>query len=521
MTKVPLAQGARIALALLIPLTLFGCGTKSTGSGQSEAASGGNDAQQSGITVQGSEPGASPFIASVELGGTNTSELASITFSIAPKPNTVSQAVNVSWSITALNNRGYVAPTTVYLPIFGLYANYANSVTLNLSFQDGSTQQLQTDITTDAYTDPNGVYTSPTINVARSSSSTLGFNYFYMKSGVGSPVIVDTDGEERWVAPGPKDSQSSYFADGKFLIGNPFTPATSVLGLDGIYWPTTNQLPQPLLSNFTHNIDPGASGVLGEFYGTDSLGDSVGDIVVEFPPFSGGAPIQTFDLATILASYMNAAGDDASAFVRPGADWFHVNSSAYDPSDDSIIVSSRENFLIKLDYTTHDIIWIFGDPTKYWYTFPSLKAKAITLAAGGLYPIGQHAISITSDGYLMVMNDGLGSQNQPAGEPAGLTRSYSEVSTYAVDTATMTAQQMWGFDYGQSIYSDYCGSSYEASGNTYLVDYATTSPAGNARLVGLDSNHNVVFDFQYSSPLTCSSSWNAVPISLENLVISD
>ena len=78
-------------------------------------------------------------------------------------------------------------------------------------------------------------------------------------------------------------------------------------------------------------------------------------------------------------------------FVRPGVDWFHNNSAIYDPSDDSIIVSSRENFVIKLDHKTGQIIWIFGDPTKYWYTFPSLRAKALTLAPGGLYPIGQHA----------------------------------------------------------------------------------------------------------------------------------
>ena len=135
-------------------------------------------------------------------------------------------------------------------------------------------------------------------------------------------------------------------------------------------------------------------------------------------------PIQTFDMADILTSYMQANGDDASAFVRPGIDWFHVNASTYDPSDNTVIVSSRENFLIKVNYSTHDIVWILGDPTKYWYTFPSLRAKALTLNAGGDYPIGQHAVSITSDGYVMVFNDGYGSVNQPSGEPAGLTRTY-------------------------------------------------------------------------------------------------
>ena len=122
-------------------------------------------------------------------------------------------------------------------------------------------------------------------------------------------------------------------------------------------------------------------------------------------------------MADILTTYMQNNGDDPSAFVRPGIDWFHVNASTYDPSDNSVIVSSRENFLIKVDYSTHDIVWIFGDPTKYWYTFPSLRAKALTLDAGGDYPIGQHGVSITSDGYVMVFNDGMGVSINPLENP--------------------------------------------------------------------------------------------------------
>ena len=52
---------------------------------------------------------------------------------------------------------------------------------------------------------------------------------------------------------------------------------------------------------------------------------------------------------------MRDAGDDATAFVLSGVDWFHLNGSVYDARDDSVIVSSRENFLIKLDYRTAQI----------------------------------------------------------------------------------------------------------------------------------------------------------------------
>jgi hypothetical protein len=121
----------------------------------------------------------------------------------------------------------------------------------------------------------------------------------------------------------------------------------------------------------------------------------------------------------------------------------------------------------------------------------------------------------------MVFNDGYGSVSQPPEGSAGISRTYSEVSTYSVNAANRTAQNVWNFNYGQSIYSAICGSSYESQGNSYLVDFAYADSGAAARLVGLDSNHNVVFDFQYASPPTvgCGTAWNAIPVSLENMQI--
>ena len=515
--RISFVKISRIGFGTLLTLGLIGCGRGSVGT--SEAGSGG-EAQQSGFVVAGSRAGVTPFIATIQLVGQNVFSLDSVAFTISPQPNTVSQPVNVTWSMTALTNRGYVQSGEIHLPVFGLYSGYGNVVTLNLTFRDGSTQQLQDTIITQPYTDPNGIYTSPTIIKARAPGSTLGFNFFILKSSVGSPVIVDTDGQVRWVVPGMANSTSAYFSDGQFVIGSQSTLATTLLQFDGTSTQLTPGLPQGAIS-FTHNIDPGKTGVLAEFNGTDSLGASIDSIVSEITPFSSDPPLQTFDMATILSSYMQSQGDDPSAFVIPGADWFHVNASTYDPSDNTVIVSSRENFLIKLNYATQEIVWIFGDPTKYWYTFPSLRAKALTLDSGGLYPIGQHAVSITSDGYIMVMNDGLGSLNQPAGEPAGVTRTYSEVSAYSVNASAMTAHQVWGFDYGQSILSGICGSSYEAPGKTYLIDFAAADNYSHVRLVGLDASLNVVFDFQYDSPKGCAAGWNAIEIALDNLQISN
>lgn len=510
----------RTGLAFCLAFAVYGCGGHSAAN--STQTSKPTQADASDIKLNGFTPGVTPFIASVALTGQSTADIASITFEIAPKPNTVSKPVNATWTRAALNTAGYLQFGLIQLPIFGLYDGYNNQVSFQINFVDGSTQNLKESIGTTSYTDAKGVFKSPTIMKARTASSSLGFSFFYLKTSLGGPVIVDTDGQLRWVAPGIVNSTSAYYSNGQFYVGSQTSPSISTITLDGTVTQFSQSLPQPLLSGFTHNIDSGTSykSFIAEFNGNDDLGVSTDDIVAEISASPSQSILQSFDMADILSSYMKQNGDDPTLFVRPGVDWFHTNASWYDPSDDSIIVSSRENFLVKLDYQTGNILWILGDPTKYWYTFPSLRAKALTLDAGGDYPVGQHAVSITSDGYVMVFNDGYPSANQPPGSHAGISRPFSEVSAYSINTAAMTAHQAWKFDYGQSIKSNFCGSSYEAPGKTYLVDFPMADNGMHARLIGLDANHNVAFDFQYDSPIFCSAAWNAAPISLEDLEIN-
>jgi hypothetical protein len=90
-------------------------------------------------------------------------------------------------------------------------------------------------------------------------------------------------------------------------------------------------------------------------------------------------------LADIISAAMIAGGDDPSLFVYPApTDWFHNNATAYRSSDNSLIVSSRENFVIAIDYDSGNIKWILCDPTKHWYEFQSLRQFSLTLAAGTL-----------------------------------------------------------------------------------------------------------------------------------------
>jgi arylsulfate sulfotransferase len=515
-----------------VVLMLSGCGGGGGGSPAAAAANAAatsgsaastvlnphSQAALSGLQIISTTAGPSPFIEKLTLEAFDTTYLQSVEFIVQPKAGSASKAVDVTYSKAALTERNYlkVGGTTFTVPVFALYAGYTNQVTLNFSFQDGSTQTLPISLTTAEYTDPTGVYLRPTIFRQRVAGSSLGFNFFYIKSLLTSPVIVDTDGEIRWVAPGVTNSMSSALQGDEFVIGDQGSPRLYRLRLDGSIAGVPLQATDITL--FYHNIDYGKTGLVGDVNTTGTGGvQNVESTATELT--NEGLILNQWDMAQIISNYMTSHGDIASNFVRPGSDWFHMNATTYDPTDDTIIVSSRENFVIKLDYKTADIIWIFGDPTKYWYTFPSLRAKALTLAAGGLYPIGQHALSITADGHLMLFNDGLGSLNQPSGEPAGQSRTYSAVSAYSIDASTMIATNVWNFENGQTIYAEACSSAYFAQQGSLLVDYADADNMTHARLVGLDSSHQVAFDFQYPT-VSCNTAWNAVPIYLESFAIN-
>jgi hypothetical protein len=229
-----------------------------------------------------------------------------------------------------------------------------------------------------------------------------------------------------------------------------------------------------------------------------------------------GRVFREWNVADIIGAYMQANGDDPALFVRPGSDWFHMNAAAYDPRDDSLIISSRESFLMKVDYATRQIKWVFGDPTKYWYTFPSLRAKSLAFS-GGLYPVGQHGLSITPSGQVMVFNNGHLSSSQPAGAPRGEERSFSALSIYDIDEPHASVRQAASFDYGQSLKSDFCGSAYNLNGSV-LMTYSQADVGTHMRLVGLDPELNVAFDLEFPQS-GCNSGWNAMPIGLEKLIL--
>ena len=446
----------------------------------------------SSAIITGQSAGPTPFIAQINATLSPANSLKSVKFSVTPKAGSVTRPVSATYSSGYLQSRGYLNTGTgaAFVPVFGLYANFSNTVVLTFLFTDGSSQQNMVTVLTTDWTDSCNQFKNPTVLQARNNTTSLGYDYILIKNSCGtqSPVIIDTDGAPRWVGPtGFNATASMLFANGIYIAST--TPSGSRTGIsriefDGILSFVHDYINIGVTNTGHHNYDPGKQGMLVEV-DTTTQTESV---ILEVD--TSGNVLNTWNFANIISQAMTAGGDDATQFVKfQPTDWFHNNAATYRKLDNTLIVSSRENFVIAVDYDTQQIKWILGDPTKKWYQFPSLRQYALSLDPNSLPPIGQHAVSITHDDNLLLFDDGLSSVFQ---SPPGADRTYSAPRKYHIDTQAKTATEIWNYPNGQSLYCRICSSVYEDDPTDYLVDYADITnlgPTQFAELVGLtDAN---------------------------------
>lgn len=461
------------------------------------------------ITIGATNPGANALIKQLTLTASETDVIKSIQFTIASKAGSVVRPLSATFSHDYLVDHDYLDAGTgnIFLPIWGLYRSFTNSVTLSYLFEDGSSKQATKTITTAGFTDDCGEFT-PTKVQPRLPTTKLSYDYFFMRGICNdSPVIIDTDGEVRWISPFSstpkvKESSSNFFENAVYVTRG---STLHRVDLDGTVSTVADYADLGVVE-FHHNIDPGKYGMILDAT-TTSFVESV-NLEVD----AAGNILKTWNIADIISAAMIAGGDDPSGFVYPSPfDWFHNNSVAYRRSDNSLFLSSRENFVICLDYDTLTIKWILGDKTKHWFQYPSLAAFALDLGPGGSPPIGQHAVSVTVDNGLLLMDNGRLSGFQM---PPGMDLPFSLPRKYAINVAAQTATELPDYPGTERFHSLFCGSSYEDAKDNYLTDYASVV-GGLAELLGFDASGAKVFEYTYPTK-GCTVAYNSFPLHLES-----
>ena len=191
-----------------------------------------------------------------------------------------------------------------------------------------------------------------------------------------------------------------------------------------------------------------------------------------------------------------------------GRNWAHVNSVDYDPTDDSIIISSRhQSALIKIG-RDHQVKWIMGSPEGWSDKFKDkvltpvdkdgkpIKCEGSTCEGGFDWSWTQHTgwrIDSKSDKnifYLSVFDNG---DARGMEQPPMPDMKYSRAVIYKIDQNKMTVEQVWeyGKERGHEWYSPVTSlTEYMPDKDSVFVYSATAGAAFNFKTGAFESAPN-------------------------------
>lgn len=350
------------------------------------------------------------------------------------------------------------------IPIYGLYAGTLNHVTLSMKMQNGESEQTGIELQTEPL--PVNIQNATVDTVDRSKYSP-GFNF---SLGANQKPVFDIDGNVRWYSTEVSFQVFTPLKNGRYLF-------TYKVG-DAKY--ATIIMEQDLLGkiyaiynvgdDIHHDIYELPNGnmlVTSSFLETGTQED----VILEVDRNSGHI-VRSFDLKDIL---------DPNRLPMMGfgpVDWLHLNSIFYDPTDQSIIISSRaQSAVIKLTYPGMQIKWILGAHDNW-----SAKYQPYLLTPVGTgfeWPWEQHDATLYSPDVpgdnivdILLFDNGQYRSFDPASAQSPLEW-YSRVVHYRINEAAMTIEQVWeyGKTRGAAISNSNGGSAYHLPNGDILGNW--------------------------------------------------
>ena len=220
----------------------------------------------------------------------------------------------------------------------------------------------------------------------------------------------------------------------------------------------------------------------------------------------------------------------------PGRNWAHVNSVDYDPTDDSIIISSRHQCAVIKIGRDKKVKWILGAPRgwkKPWSDalLTPVDANGKPLACGDAacentnfdWTWTQHTAwridSKSKPGtvYLTVFDNGDGRGME---QPALPSEKYTRLVVYKVDEANMTIEQVWEYGTGKNdLYSPVTGLCEYHDDKDSIVGYFSTAGMTVSKGIAVPSPYVTEFEWGAKEPavkihLANTFGYQAMPIDL-------
>lgn len=265
--------------------------------------------------------------------------------------------ITVKGKTEATDITGEVEPAASHrIPVVGLYPSTENTVVLELLDESGNvTQSQELKVQTSGLPEKLQDMVNP---VKTSGSSAFGLTMVYGQQCL-YPFAYDSAGDIRWFFEKETGNYGLYnlsddrliFQDtGAYATSQQKPQSTNLYEMD--YLGRTYRM--YYLPNGSHHEvkekEPGGN-LLAL---TSSLKDHFEDEIIEIDRETGEI-VNELELTDIFGTtYVNKM------------DWAHINTVSYQPEEDTILISARNlHSAIKINWTTHELVWILCNP-EFW-----------------------------------------------------------------------------------------------------------------------------------------------------------
>lgn len=362
------------------------------------------------------------------------------------------------------------------LPIYGLYADYENTVELRLSGGEATTIKIQTEPLPDEV---------PCPTLCKGNKEHMGDNVIFLtQTSKADALACDYNGDVRWYLTINVSFDLKRLKNGHLLTGTDrlirlpyYVSGVYEMGVHGKIYKEF-RLPGGYHHD-TFEMEDGNILMLSQ----EPDGQTVEDWLVLVDRQTGDI-LKTWDYKKVLpyASETTYSGSGSAH------DWFHNNAVWYDKKTNSITLSGRhQDAVINIDYDSGNLNWIIGDPAgwpadyveKYFFT---------PVGEDFEWSYEQHGVVVCPDGDIMMFDNGhYRSKKKENYMPA--SQSYSRGVKYQIDRKERTIRQIWqyGKERGADFFSPYiCNVEYYGDGR-YMVHSGGIAYKDGKPLEGLGS----------------------------------
>lgn len=342
------------------------------------------------------------------------------------------------------------------IPVFGLYSNYTNKVTIELLNQFDEAAVLTKTI--EIVTEPISRVQSGEMTVITNNFNDEQKDRLFLIQN----AIYDGAGDVRWYTT---HSGKKFYALSDGLIGIQTFPDKGWIE-EGPDIKIINYLGE-LIDTFDvphrmhHEINekyPGGNLLVAtnaeEYYTT---ADDTEDMVIEIDRNTGEV-VKEWDLRKIFDPARKRL------WTENVNDWCHLNSIQYDSTDNTLLISSKlQYFVSKIDYDTGEILWICGNHENWKEPWQPFLLEPLNFETDQ-YPdqgwtYAQHMPRLTDEGFIVYDNG-----NSRPGDD------YTRAVEFRIDTANMTVEKIWSYDFSNAART--MGSVYVYDDNTVQIGHA-------------------------------------------------